>query len=76
MLSFWSCTFYWILYYPCHHGRFRDLAVVDDNKPGWELANKADGLVPIDVDTEPVQNVRDHRFFFFFFTTLDYNSIR
>ena len=57
--------------------RFRDLAVVDDNKPAWELANKADGLVPIDVDTEPVQNVRDHRCIcVHIFTTLDYNSIR
>ena len=42
-------------------GRFRDLAPIDDDKPGWELGNKADGLVPLEPDTETVQNINDHR---------------
>ena len=42
--------------------RFRELAPVDDDKPVWELGNKADGIVPLEADTELADNINHHRY--------------
>ena len=39
-------------------GRFRD-NLLDADKLAWE--RKGDGLVPLEPDTEPVQNINEHR---------------
>ena len=42
--------------------RFRDMAPVDDDRPTWELGNAADGLVPLNADTErTAYTVKEHR---------------
>ena len=38
--------------------RFRDEGV-DTDKPSWEY--RGEGIVPLEADTEPVQNINDHR---------------
>ena len=42
----------------CLRLRFRD-AKLDPEKQAWE--RNGEGIVPLDADTEPVQNINEHR---------------
>ena len=38
-----------------------------EDREEWKLAGKETGIAPLELDTEPTDNIHDHKVHFFFF---------